>query len=89
MEEALYWLVGVVGVPLVNFLKSRLGWEGVQALWLTVAVSAVLGVGALLLSRELDWIDFVNPQSFFAALGSILAAATLAYKLLVGVKRGV
>jgi hypothetical protein len=43
MEQALHWLVGALGVPLINWLKGRFGLAGKAAVWLTLAVSLVLG----------------------------------------------
>ncbi len=81
MEQALYWLTGALGVPLVNWLKARLGLQGRAAMWLTTAVAAVLGLAAALLSRELTP-GSMQPEGLLAAFGQVLAAATLAYKLL-------
>jgi len=81
MEQAIYWLVGAVGVPLISWLKGQFNLGGKAAVWLALAVSAVLAVAALLLSQELTLADF-TPENLLAALGQVLAAATLAYKLL-------
>ncbi|MBN2045434.1 MAG: hypothetical protein JW757_10475 [Anaerolineales bacterium] len=83
MEQALHWLVGALGVPLINWLKDRFGLSGRPAVWLTLAVSLVLGVVSLLVSDELNWADFA-PENLLAVVGQVLAAATLAYKLLGG-----
>lgn len=82
MEQALYWLTGALGVPLVNWLKVRLGLQGRAAMWLTAAVAAVLGLAAALLSRQLAGSSLLEPEGLLAAFGQVLAAATLAYKLL-------
>lgn len=81
MEQILYWLAGALGVPLVNALKGWLGLQGKAAMWLTVAVAALLGLAACLLSRQLD-AGSLQPERLLAAFGQVLAAATLAYKLL-------
>ncbi|MBX3045731.1 MAG: hypothetical protein KF698_01905 [Anaerolineales bacterium] len=81
MEQALYWLTGALGVPLVNWLKARYGLQGRAAMWLTTAVAALLGLVAALLSRELTP-GSLQPEGLLAAFGQVLAAATLAYKLL-------
>ncbi|QYK51835.1 MAG: hypothetical protein KF701_04890 [Anaerolineales bacterium] len=81
MEQALYWLTGALGVPLVNWLKARYGLQGRAAMWLTTAVAALLGLAAALLSRELAP-GSLQPEGLLAAFGQVLAAATLAYKLL-------
>jgi len=82
MEQILFWLAGGLGVPLVNALKDRFGLEGKAAMWLTAAVAAVLGLAATLLTRQFSLAN-LTPQQLFAAFGQVLAAATLAYKLLV------
>ena len=81
MEQALYWLVGAVGSPLIQWIKQRFGLEGKAAVWLTLVVSALLAALALLLCGQLGAADF-TPQNLLAALAQILSAATLAYKLL-------
>lgn len=81
MEQALYWLVGAIGSPLIQWLKMQFRLEGKAAVWLTLAVSAMLAVGALLLSGELTAAAF-TAENLLAVLGQILSAATLAYKLL-------
>lgn len=82
MEEALYWLVGAVGVPLIQWLKGITGAEGKSAVWLTVAVGVVISIAALFLSQELELSDF-TVINLAAVFGQVIAAATLAYKLLL------
>ena len=36
MEQAIYWLVGAIGVPLIQWLKKTLKVKGKAAMWLTV-----------------------------------------------------
>lgn len=79
MEQIIYWLVGGLGVPLVNAVKRAFGLEGKAAVWLMAAVSAALALVAVLFSG--DGGEF-GPEQLFAAFGQVLAAATLAYKLL-------
>jgi len=83
MENLLYWLAGGIGVPLIQWLKQLLGFHGKAAMWLTAAVAVVLAVAALLISRQLVPVDF-TPENLAAVFGQVLAAATLAYKLLLG-----
>ena len=82
MEEALYWLIGALGVPLIQWLKNLGEYEGKRAVWLTVAVSVVLAIAALFLGQELALSDF-TAENLVAVFGQVLAAATLAYKLLL------
>ena len=85
MEQALYWLGGAVGVPLIGWLKDLWQLEGKQAMLLTAAVSVVLGVAALFVSHQLTGAD-LSWENVAAVFGQVLAAATLAYKLLQGEK---
>lgn len=81
MEDLLYWLVGGLGVPLINWLKRVWGLRGKPAMWLTAAIAAFLALVALLLSQQLTPTDF-NPEEMLGVFGQVLAAATLAYELL-------
>lgn len=81
MEQAIYWLVGGIGVPLIQWIKTRFGLEGKAAVWLTVGVSLLLAVAGLFLSEALSLSNF-SAENILAAFGQIVAAATLAYKLL-------
>lgn len=83
MEQVLYWLAGGLGVPLVNGLKLWLGMEGKAAVWLTAAVAALLATIAVLITEATHRAEFA-PEQLFAAFGQVLAAATLAYKLMAG-----
>jgi hypothetical protein len=80
-NQLIYWLTGALGVPLINGLKGFFGLQGKAALWLTVGVAALLGLAASLLDGQLG-AESVQPQRILAAFGQVLAAATLAYKLL-------
>jgi hypothetical protein len=81
MEQALYWLVGAVGSPLIQWLKGMFELEGKAAMWLTLAVSTVLAAAALALTGEFGAAAF-TPENLLTVLAQILSAATLAYKLL-------
>jgi hypothetical protein len=83
MEQAVYWLVGAIGSPLIQWIKQQFGLEGKAAVWLTLAVSAVLAVLALFISGELSAVEFTS-ENLLTVLGQILSAATLVYKLLGG-----
>ena len=81
MEQIIFWLAGAFGVPLVNALKAFFGAEGKNAVWLTMAVAAVIALVAVVAAEAAQWTQF-GPEQLFAAFGQVLAAATLAYKLL-------
>ena len=81
MEQAIYWLAGGIGVPLIQWLKKTLKIEGKSAMWLTVGVSVLIAIGALVFSDEVEPGD-LTPAGVFAVFGQVLAAATIAYKFL-------
>jgi len=68
-------------VPIINALKTRWGLSGRPAMWLSAILAALLAVMALLITQKVAFSDF-SPTEMFAAFGQVLAAATLAYKLL-------
>lgn len=87
MEQIIFWLVGAFGVPVVNALKNALGLQGKAAVWLAAAIAAVLATLAVLSEQAAHWTEF-GPEQLFAAFGQVLAAATLAYKLLATPGKG-
>ena len=82
MEQLLYWLVGMIGMPLITWLKELIGIEGKWAMALTALVATVLACAALFISKSMELTDFTW-ANLAAVFGQVLAAATLAYKLLV------
>ena len=82
MEQAIYWLAGGIGVPLIQWLKNKLGVKGKAAVWLTLGVSVLIAVGALVFSDEIA-LGNLTAAGILAVFGQVLAAATLAYKFLV------
>ena len=82
LEQAVYWLVGALGMPLIEWLKRRLGLSGPAALWLALGVAVLLAVIALALNGDLR-VDALTPETALPAFAQVLAAATLAYKLLL------
>jgi len=82
LEQAIYWIAGGVGVPVIQWLKKRLDMSGKAALWLTVGVSVAVAVGALYFSDGVAVAD-MTPAGILAVFGQVLAAATIAYQALV------
>jgi hypothetical protein len=77
LETLIPWLAGAIGVPVVNWLKTRLGWSGRAAVVLAAAVSVVLAGVALLATGEA-----ISPAALLDNFGAVMAAATLIYKLI-------
>lgn len=76
LEQVIPFLVGVVGFPVINFLKAQFNLSGKPAVYLTVAVSVVLAAAALAITGGL------NGDDLLANVTVVFSTATLLYKLL-------
>ena len=83
IETLLPWLVGVVGVPVINFLKKQMNLEGKPAMILTAGVSLLLAWAVLVYTGGL-----VDATNIIEVAAKVLSVATLAYKLLSGTELG-
>jgi hypothetical protein len=76
--------VGAIGVPLVQFLKGKLNWEGEKALWLSFGVSVILAIGALILTGSFSIPPEFAPVDIAGKvvewIGVVFATATMIYK---------
>lgn len=70
------WLAGVIGVPVTNYIKDKLGWSGKLAVGLTVGVSVILAAVALLFTGGL------TGENLLANVTIVFSTATIIYKLL-------
>lgn len=77
LEVFIPWIAGVVGVPVVNWLKQRFNLQGRGAVILTVAVSVLLAVAALLFTGGF------SGENVLANAAIVFSTATLIYKLLL------
>lgn len=85
-------LAGAVGVPLVNFIKKRLGWITVadknKNLWMSFAVSIVLALIAEGVSGVIGPVNITSPdlmiESVVGYIGVTYATAQLIYKSMTG-----
>ena len=82
MEQILNWLVGAIGVPLIQWIKTKFGVEGKTAMWLTSIVSLALGFLLLLITNEFE-IQEMNFETLALVFGQVLSSATLVYKLIL------
>jgi len=82
VEQILNWLVGAIGVPLVQLLKVKFGVEGKTAMLLTAVVSMVLGYTLLWITDELA-IQEMSFENLALVFGQVLSSATLVYKLIL------
>lgn len=81
------WVIGVVlillGAPLTQVIKVKLGWSNKLALLLTAVVATVIAVAELVLTQALDFQSFTL-ENFPYAFGVVFSAATIYYQLLKG-----
>lgn len=83
MENAVFeWLIGVVLVPIVNWLKAKFGLENEAAMLLTFGASIAFAFLYLFVQGDLTGADFAW-EAVGALIGKVLAAATLVYNLLL------
>jgi hypothetical protein len=76
-------IAGIVGVPIVQFLKNQFGWEDRKALFLAAIVSIVLGAIEIILSGQIDFGNLVF-EDLPVAFTIIFTAATIYYQWFKG-----
>jgi hypothetical protein len=76
LEILLPYLAGLLGVPVVNFIKVRFGLAGSASVYLSLGVSVALALGALALTGGFTGADLP------ANIAIAFAVAQAAYKLL-------
>jgi len=74
-------VLGVLGMPLIQWIKQKLGIEDRWALLLALGVSFALAVGALALAGAFSGLVW-SADAFFKMSGLVFSAAQLAYRLL-------
>ena len=72
-------VLGAIGVPVLDFIKKVIGWDGQRALLLVYAASAVIAIGALAWTGSFSPFDVNRALEYF---GLIVTTATLVYKLI-------
>lgn len=82
MEILLNWLVGGIGVPLIQWAKGKFAVEGKTAMWLTAVISMTLAFLLLIITDQLE-IANLDFESLAIAFGQVLSSATLVYKLIL------
>ena len=83
--DGIAFIAGLLGMPLITWIKSKFGWADNKALLLATIISVVLGVAVSVLSQSitmgtvtLDWL--VNSATI------VFTTATIFYKVLIGSK---
>lgn len=79
-DQIALWLVGGIGVPIVGYFKSKLGWDDRAAMILTIVITFLIATIALFVSQELAVSSFTL-ENLVAVFGQVIAAATIVYGL--------
>ncbi len=78
LDLVVQFVAGVVGIPVVNFLKNAFGLSGRAAVVLTAFVAFVLSAIAHLVVGD---VAFGSLESVFSAFSIVFATATIIYKM--------
>jgi hypothetical protein len=76
---------GILGMPLISWLKGKLGLDETSALAIAVAVSGVIAIVVLLVTGQLTTLDFTW-ENLPGVLALVWSTATLVYNMLRGKK---
>ena len=74
-------ITGVLGVPVVTWLKNSFGWSGNAALGIAVAVSFAIGLAVAFVNGQITG-ALVDPKQVADAFGVVFTTATVLFKLL-------
>ena len=74
-------LLGLIGVPFVDWVKGKLAVSDGKALLIAGAVAAVLGAAQLVVAGQLGVADF-SLDSLAATFGLIYASANIFFQVL-------
>ena len=73
-------VTGILGVPIVSWLKEKFGWSGNAALGIAVAVSFALGLVIAIVNGQVTG-ELIDPKQVGDAFGVVFATATIVFKL--------
>jgi ABC-type Mn2+/Zn2+ transport system permease subunit len=74
-------ITGILGVPVVTWLKNQFGWTGNAALAIAVAVSFALGLAIAIINGQVTG-ELIDPKQVGDAFGVVFTTATVLFKLL-------
>jgi ABC-type Mn2+/Zn2+ transport system permease subunit len=77
----IYAITGLLGVPIVNWLKTKFNWSGNGALSIAVAVSFALGLVIAIVNGQITG-ELVDPAQVGNAFTGVLATATVLFKVM-------
>jgi|SRR3972149_6861567 len=78
-------LTGLLGMPIVQWLKTAWKLDNNKALALSSAVAAILGIVSLFVQGQIQLSDFTF-ENFAGAFGLIYTASNIFFRLLKGEK---
>jgi len=73
-------ITGILGVPVVQYLKAKFGWTGNAALSIAVAVSFAIGLAVAIVNGQVTG-ELIDPKQVADAFGVVFTVATVVFKL--------
>ena len=73
-------VTGILGVPVVQYLKTKFGWTGNAALSIAVAVSFAIGLVIAIVNGQVTG-ELLDPKQVADAFGVVFTVATVVFKL--------
>lgn len=87
VHTILVWLItiatGFVGIPIVQFIKNRLGWDDNWARLLTGTIAVLFTLAELFITGQLAWAD-LTMTNFVWVFTTVYAIASTFYGVLIG-----
>ena len=80
IELGVLLLIGVLGMPVMDFIKKKLGLEGMPAMFLVAGLSTAMGLVALFVAGEVGLVDF-SLANLPEVAALVFTAASFAYRL--------
>jgi len=74
-------VLGLLSVPFIGFIKSKLGWSEGKALLLALGVAGALGAAELVVAGALNLESFTWDQLFYT-ISAVFAVAQIYYRKL-------
>ena len=79
-------ITGILGVPVVTWLKTKFAWEDGMAFGLAVGVSFALGLVIAFVNGQITG-TLVDPKQVGDAFGVVFTTATILFKMLTTGKK--
>ena len=79
-------LAGILGMPIIQYFKEKLGLDSTSSLALSIAVAAAMAVVAMIVTGALGYADFTW-ENLPATLAAVWTWGVLAYNVIAGKRK--